>query len=297
MTTETEISSRVLEIFSRGTNIPSELSVALAHVTTDPATSLAKSRICLEALVKSMLARYGIPTPKGPVGPLIDKEPIKKGCPLIHAKMQYVNGIASAMGTHSDIPPDSKYALRVLEELCDIFDWYCLDVKDNFGNQLQENEKVIVYVSGGGTCRCAMANVITRYYLTEWNKLTYVRPMSCAFNKPTEPKLSEGALTVLTSHFGTLSGSHQSIKLDDRYVLRADIILAMDSKLVTNIRGMWPALSEKKVILFSEFFGGEGNVDDPYTRPPSIQKYEKCFEHLDGLISQGRNVLDKLAVK
>jgi hypothetical protein len=179
MPTEEELSSRLSALNSRlsalhasGASIPSELSSALAHAESDPASSLTKSRVCLEAIVKSTLSRYGISMPNGPFSQLLDKDPIKKGWPgLILTKMRYVNGIASAMGAHKDVPADAKHAIRVLEEVYDVLKWYTSSLRDNFGNQISENQKLVIYVSRGGTCRCAMANMITRHYLTEWNQL------------------------------------------------------------------------------------------------------------------------------
>src|SRR5437660_148582 len=38
-------------------------------------------------------------------------------------------------------------------------------LSDNFGMEIEKEDIVVLYVSTGGTCRCAMANVITRHHL------------------------------------------------------------------------------------------------------------------------------------
>jgi hypothetical protein len=53
---------------------------------------------------------------------------------------------------------------------------------------------------------------------------------------------------------------------------------------------------EEKTLLFSEFFGSDGNIDDPYEK--GTQVYEDCFQCLDVFISQSRSrILERLAVK
>src|SRR6266404_476351 len=225
MLTEEELGLRVSELLSSSTGIPSELSSALDYVRNDPATALTKARICLEAILKSTLSRHGILLPEATLGQLLGKEPIKKGWPgIIRTKMFYVEGIASAMGPHSDALADTKHAIRVLEEVCDVLEWYASSLRDNFGIQISENERLIIYVSRGGTCRCAMANVITRHYLEVWGQLAYIRPMSCSLDEPTHSEISADASAVLSKRVGVLPSTHQSIRLDQRYVLRADLI-------------------------------------------------------------------------
>jgi protein-tyrosine-phosphatase len=275
-----------------GAGVPSEAHAARDSALTDPATSLTKSRVCLEAILKATLSRCGIVIPNATLGMLLQQDRIRKGWPpLILAKMNYVNGITSTMGPHEDTPADAKHAIRVLEELHDILEWCAADLTDNFNVTIHENESLLIYLSRGGTCRCAMANVITRQYLGAWGQTARIRPMSCSLDIPTYTEISHDALAVLRSHYGELSAIHQSRQIDERYVVRADLILAMDSKLLADIGNRWPVLSKDKVFLFSKFFGETGNVDDPHDQ--GVQAYRDCFEHLDRLIAGGQERLLK----
>ena len=82
---------------------------------------------------------------------------------------------------------------------------------DNFGNPIGQDDFVLLFLSNGGTCRCAMANMITRFMLSPARLQSevesgpqHIRPISAGLFAPTEsrPFMSQLAQHVVREELG-----------------------------------------------------------------------------------------------
>lgn len=188
--------------------------------------------------------------------------------------------------------PDRKGIERLIDQLNAYLEELFFRGPDNFGKHIHQGEFVILFVSTGGTCRCAMANVVTRYLLSKDKTLeaieaaqTGVRSISAGLFGQSEEFISHNAQTALFEKFGLQVAHHKTLRLTAPLRRRADIILAMDAALKKGI----PSEVGSKVAVFSEFFGKSGDVKDPYGG--SIQEYRKCLDQIHALLSSNIDVL------
>jgi protein-tyrosine-phosphatase len=142
------------------------------------------------------------------------------------------------------------------------------------------SEKLIVFVSYGGTCRCAMSKIVARKAFEGRNLPFSVRFESMAATYGTSVRASNGARKAIREAFGEdLLESHRVMKRNRGIVEDADLILVMDQKLLAG-------LPPKKTQLLSEFFGFEGDIKNPwpdYTKDAE-QKYRTCLTQLRSFI-------------
>lgn len=264
--------------------VAEDLRTALAAVTSNPSISLTKSRTALEAIVKSVY-RYELGTlpDQTLLGEMLQNKKLQHGLEKrIFFRMKFVKEMGN-LGPH-DEPVYEQDAVRTLDILCDILDWHSAEyllrnLFDNFGNEISKDCFLVLYLSNGGTCRCAMANIITRHLLNATAAPGKVISMSAACGVPTSPTITPEAASVLASQLGESFRNHKSIQADERYYRRANLILPMDVKLLESL----PLYARRKAMLFSEFYGGSGNIIDPYGGGLSV--YEQCFSTLRGLIA------------
>src|SRR5262249_42215140 len=149
---------------------------------------------------------------------------------------------------------------------------------DNFGQPVADDAQLILFVSYGGTCRCAMANVIMRHYMVAKKTAPKIVPMSAGLVSLSKPFMSLEAQEVLRKKLKRFpSGAeaperHRTIRADRTVLERANAILAMDNELLERV----PERFRTKAALFSTFFGkGSSDIDNPYRK--GIAAYEKCF--------------------
>lgn len=162
------------------------------------------------------------------------------------------------------------------------------DLVDNFGNRIENNDFLLLYLSTGGTCRCVISNVITRQLLKNVINTNFIRPMSAGLAERTHNYLSKGASNILLKKFPDFDVlKHRTVKADFELLKRADLILTMDLKLLRSI----PKEFTLKSKLVSMFFGERGIVIDPYGTEDENYEYEKCFNKLYNLISNNLTVL------
>ena len=93
-------------------------------------------------------------------------------------------------------------------------------------------------------------------------------------------RASNGARNAITEAFGEdLLESHRVMKRNQGMIGDADLILVMDEKLRSG-------LPPKKTYLLSEFFGSQGDVENPWPdyKKGAEQKYRKCLAQLRSLI-------------
>jgi protein-tyrosine-phosphatase len=148
-------------------------------------------------------------------------------------------------------------------------------------------EKLVVFVSYGGTCRCAMSKVVAQRAFSGRNLPFPIRFVSMAAVYGDSVSASDGARRAVTDTFGSdLLESHRVMRRNQGTIDDADLILVMSKKLAKGL----PA---KKTRLITEFFGSKGDVKNPW--PDSVKgankKYAACLNQLRKLIEPNGDVL------
>jgi protein-tyrosine-phosphatase len=179
------------------------------------------------------------------------------------------------------------------------------------GVRKAKDERLIVFVSGGGTCRCAMAKAITRHFFhtqRRADKHGKFRVESRAAYSPSRSAATDAAINVAKKTLGEdLLSEHRPRRAGVGFLYEADLILATDQGVLGNIRNLhtlYPGSgSEKSQVereilrkshLLTEFFGATGDVPDPWPDNGdacSEMKYRKCMTTLYDLIAPN---VDKL---
>jgi len=148
----------------------------------------------------------------------------------------------------------------------------------SLGVAKKPDQKLVVYVSHGGTCRDPMAKAITLKVL-ESNPPGYsLRVEAAALFRPSAATASSEARQAIREMYGEdLLANHVANQLTRAKIEEADLILVMDDSMLQK-----DTLPARKTYLLKGFFGQEGNVDDPYGR--GIGRYRECAAELRGII-------------
>lgn len=138
-------------------------------------------------------------------------------------------------------------------------------------------ERRVLFVSYGGSCRCAMAKVIARR-LWDGRALPYgLRIESVAYTYGDANEATGAARDVVRDHFGAdLLRDHKVTKQSPGVLADADLILVMEE-------GLSEGMPPEKTFLFNEFFGGSGDVPNTWPddgSPESEERYRNCFHSL-----------------
>jgi len=175
------------------------------------------------------------------------------------------------------------------------------------GVRKASNERLIVFVSGGGTCRCAISKAITRHHLAD-TKIDRFRAESRAAFDPSRPTATNAAITLVRETYGAdLLSDHRPRRMGVGFLYEADLILATDIGVLERVRQLhttYPgddadkakveAEIRRKSHLLTEFFGSTGNVLDPWPDrgdEASHAKYKTCLATLQGLIEPNEHKL------
>lgn len=152
-------------------------------------------------------------------------------------------------------------------------------------------ERLLVYVSRGGTCRCAMAKVATLHALRGRQLPFRLRIESVAHRYGGTNEASHGARTAVYESYGVdLLADHRVLVRSAGFLEDADLILVMEEE---HLAGM----PVHKSVPFNAFFGGSGDVPNPwpdYTEGALI-RYRTCLEHLRNQIERDVDlIVDRL---
>lgn len=138
-------------------------------------------------------------------------------------------------------------------------------------------EKLLVFVSYGGTCRCAMAKVATEQALAGRTLDFRLRVESVAHAYGSSNEASRGARRAVFEQYGrNLLESHRVLRQNPGILEDADLILVMEEKLK---EGMPLA----KTFTFNEFFKASGDVPNPWPDDEddvARQRYRECMVYL-----------------
>ena len=156
----------------------------------------------------------------------------------------------------------------------------CLDWLRDIGVAKSKGQKLVLFVSHGGTCRCAMSKIIARAAF-EGRSLPYsLRFESMAAVYGNAVNASQGARRAVQNIYGSdLLGSHRVMRRNAGIIDDADLILVMEESLRKG-------LPREKTHLISEFFGKGGAIENPWPShtPGADERYRSCLKQLQGLI-------------
>lgn len=154
-------------------------------------------------------------------------------------------------------------------------DWIKLDL----GFNKKAGERLIIFVSNGGTCRCAMAKAITRK-LVSGKRLNYeLRVESFAYGQVSGGRASFNAMKTIRNMYNeNLLEDHIPKKLNQNTIREADLILVMSQSL---LKGLPP----EKTRVLKPFLGCEGDLLDPWPDTEDrIHHYERCAKELKEIL-------------
>jgi protein-tyrosine-phosphatase len=147
-------------------------------------------------------------------------------------------------------------------------------------------ERLLLFVSYGGTCRCAMAKIALERALAN-RRLTYpLRIMSVAHSRAVggADEASHGARRAIFNAYGVdYLKDHRVTRRNPGLAEDADLILTMNDKYKVGF-------SESKTFNFNSFFGLEGDVPNPWPDDPTeeaYQRYRDCLKHLRSVLENG----------
>jgi protein-tyrosine-phosphatase len=153
-----------------------------------------------------------------------------------------------------------------------------------------KHEKMIAFVSLGGTCRCAMAKVIVERALRarDPHRLKFE---SIALDLVDPQPASDGAKNAIKQRYDDedLLANHRSRSICEGIMEDADLVLPMDEDLVKRISATFGDRYVHKTYLFAEFFtGARQDILDPWraegyadTSDELRQRYKECLENLE----------------
>jgi protein-tyrosine-phosphatase len=166
-----------------------------------------------------------------------------------------------------------------------------LFLRDNFDRIIGPEHFVLIFLSTGGTCRCAMSNVIARHLLAQEKSQQAVedgppglKTLSVAQADRSLPQMSPGAQKMVR-RLGLDGSRHKTLRATEALLRRADLILPMSAGLAKALPDY-----QDKVHTFMEFFGRTGDIEDPWNRGDAA--YDGCFELIRSVLQDN---VDRLA--
>lgn len=159
-----------------------------------------------------------------------------------------------------------------------IFEW----LKD-IGVAKGEAERLVLFVSHGGTCRCAMAKVILLRALSKRQLPFRLRVESVAYHFGGTNFASNNARRVVYEVYGDdLLADHRVLRRSPGLIGEADLILVMSSDLKEGF-------PEEKTFNFNEFFGFQGDVVNPWPDDQDDEgkiRYRQCCSYFKNILAQ-----------
>lgn len=138
-------------------------------------------------------------------------------------------------------------------------------------------EKLLVFVSYGGTCRCAMAKVATEQAFAGRALAFRLRVEAVAHAYGGTNEASRGARRAVYEQYGRdLLQSHRVLRQSPGILDDADLILVMEEKLKEG-------MPLGKTFTFNEFFRANGDVPNPWPddeNDAAQQRYRQCMVYL-----------------
>jgi nucleoside 2-deoxyribosyltransferase/protein-tyrosine-phosphatase len=145
-------------------------------------------------------------------------------------------------------------------------------------------ERVVLFVSYGGTCRCAMAKVALEQALVGRQLPFRLRAISVAYMFGPNNEASKGARRAVYDTYGSdLLEEHRVTRRNPGLLADADLILVMEEQFRVG-------LPTNKTFCFNEFLGLEGDVHNPWPdeeNDAAHERYRNCMRELRVALEQG----------
>ncbi|HEX4773412.1 MAG TPA: hypothetical protein VH351_21450 [Bryobacteraceae bacterium] len=141
-------------------------------------------------------------------------------------------------------------------------------------------QKLVLFVSDGGTCRCAMSKIVAQQAFAGRSLPFALRFESMAATYGNAVYASNGARQAIQEAFGQdLLQSHRVMRRNPGIIEDADLILVMEKRLAGDL----PA---EKTRLITELFGECGEIQNPWPdfNVGASDRYRDCLAQLRSLI-------------
>lgn len=153
----------------------------------------------------------------------------------------------------------------------------------DLGFTKRSDERLVVFVSHGGTCRDPMAKAITEVLLRGHSPGFKIRLEGGALGPPSRDEVSDAARRAVKNMFGEdLLSAYRPSMLSRGLIEDADLILVMSESMLQP-----KVLPPEKTYLLKRFFGSSGDVADPWPDgddEKANKRYTQCAEELRGVI-------------
>jgi protein-tyrosine-phosphatase len=155
---------------------------------------------------------------------------------------------------------------------------------EDVGVAKRKGERMVVFVSEGGTCRDPMAKAITLDLLARRSGSLPLRVEALAKGEPSGSTASDGARTAIRELYGTdLLANHRTARLTPTAISDADLILVMERRM---LKGLPP---DKSFAIGRFFLEQDMDIQDPWSDQydeASLARYRACAAELQKLITE-----------
>lgn len=152
--------------------------------------------------------------------------------------------------------------------------------------------KHVLYVSTYGTCRCAMAKVVTEQTL-QWRKPRFGLRILSVGNRYYQglDRASNGARKAVSDSYGFEHLKEHQVTTQSLGLLRdADLILTMTEEIRQDI--LKQDIPTEGVRNFNEFFGLDGDIPDPYRLDDQYAEKEETRQGYQECLAQFRKTIE-----
>jgi protein-tyrosine-phosphatase len=154
--------------------------------------------------------------------------------------------------------------------------------------------KTLVFLSSGGTCRDPMAKAILTKLLAKRKLKHPLRIEAVGLGPLSKPEVSYAARYAIREMYNEdLLSTHKPKLLTPELVRQADLILVMNRELLLT---PGKTLPKDKTYVFKEFFGMDGDVEDPWPDgrdAASLARYQERAKELKNILEQNIDRLMK----
>ena len=156
------------------------------------------------------------------------------------------------------------------------------------------NEKILIYLSSGGTCRDPMAKAITLKELENKALNFRLRVEGMALGPLSSNEVSFAARNAIKELYNDdLLVGYKPELVSKELLNEADLILVMDHNLMKH-KLLQDILPRGKTYVFKEFFGLQGDITDPWPDgkdQETLSRYKECASEIRTIIKSGNDRL------
>jgi protein-tyrosine-phosphatase len=206
-----------------------------------------------------------------------------KRCLLLRDKL--LSGLQADLAGHLCYEIDQRDIARTVSNRVRV--WL-----QDLGVAKRPDEKLLIFVSSGGTCRDPMAKIVLEKMIERSSPPFRLR-IEARGLYPHGAIASMAARRAIAEVYGSdLLADHRPRPLAERYIQEADLILVMNTYLMK-------ALPAEKTFVLNQYFGLPGEVADPWpdgVDEGATNRYSSCLAELRRILEGNYGTLiDRLA--